>query len=69
MPRKTKVGMTVESLGSYLREQRVAAELSLRQLAEHQVRLDQYLVEVSIRYGQAPKASVIRGLCCFGRMV
>ena len=34
MPKKSKAGMTVESLGSYLREQRVAAELSLRQLAE-----------------------------------
>src|ERR1700722_7781086 len=40
-----------------------------RQLAEHQVRLDQYLAEISIRFGQAPKASVIRGLCCFAPIV
>jgi len=31
---KGKVGKTVESLGEYLREQRVAAHLTLRQLAE-----------------------------------
>src|SRR6478609_1554690 len=31
---KGKVGKTVESLGDYLREQRIAARLSLRQLAE-----------------------------------
>ena len=31
---KGKVGQTVESLGEYLREQRVSARLSLRQLAD-----------------------------------
>ncbi|MCW2819386.1 MAG: family transcriptional regulator, partial [Marmoricola sp.] len=31
---KIRVGKTVESLGEYLREQRDAAGLSLRQLAE-----------------------------------
>ena len=31
---KGKVGKTVESLGDYLKEQRVASRLSLRQLAE-----------------------------------
>ena len=31
---KSKVGKTVENLGDYLREQRVSAQLSLRQLAE-----------------------------------
>ena len=31
---KGKVGKTVETLGDYLREQRVSARLSLRQLAE-----------------------------------
>jgi hypothetical protein len=30
---KIKVGKTVSSLGEYLHEQRVSAELSLRQLA------------------------------------
>ena len=37
--------------------------------AEHQVQLDQHLAEVSDGYGQASKASVIRGLCCFCRMM
>ena len=31
---KTRVGKTVETLGDYLREQRMAASLSVRQLAE-----------------------------------
>jgi transcriptional regulator with XRE-family HTH domain len=31
---RNKVGKTVENLGDYLREQRVSAQLSLRQLAE-----------------------------------
>jgi transcriptional regulator with XRE-family HTH domain len=31
---RTRVGRTVEGLGDYLREQRVASHLSLRQLAE-----------------------------------
>src|SRR3954451_15868629 len=31
---KSKVGTAVETLGDYLREQRVSAQLSLRQLAE-----------------------------------
>ena len=61
MPRKTKVGMTVESLGSYLREQRVAAELSLRQLADQAGVSNPYLSQIE-RGLRRPSAEVLQAL-------
>src|SRR3982750_1395247 len=43
---KGKVGKTVESLGDYLREQRVAAHLTLRQLAEQAGVSNPYLSQI-----------------------
>jgi transcriptional regulator with XRE-family HTH domain len=43
---KSKVGKTVESLGDYLREQRVSARLSLRQLAEQAGVSNPYLSQI-----------------------
>jgi transcriptional regulator with XRE-family HTH domain len=43
---KIKVGKTVESLGEYLREQRVNAQLSLRQLAEQTGVSNPYLSQI-----------------------
>lgn len=61
MPRKSKVGMTVESLGAYLREQRVAAELSLRQLAEQAGVSNPYLSQIE-RGLRRPSAEVLQAL-------
>ena len=61
MPRKSKVGMTVETLGSYLREQRVAAELSLRQLAEQAGVSNPYLSQIE-RGLRRPSAEVLQAL-------
>jgi transcriptional regulator with XRE-family HTH domain len=61
VPKKSKVGMTVESLGSYLREQRVAAELSLRQLAEQAGVSNPYLSQIE-RGLRRPSAEVLQAL-------
>jgi transcriptional regulator with XRE-family HTH domain len=61
MPRKSKVGMTVESLGSYLHDQRVAAELSLRQLAEQAGVSNPYLSQIE-RGLRRPSAEVLQAL-------
>src|SRR3954453_15422678 len=53
--------MTVESLGSYLREQRVAAELSLRQLAEQAGVSNPYLSQIE-RGLRRPSAEVLQAL-------
>jgi transcriptional regulator with XRE-family HTH domain len=59
--KKSKVGMTVESLGSYLREQRVSAELSLRQLAEQAGVSNPYLSQIE-RGLRRPSAEVLQAL-------
>jgi transcriptional regulator with XRE-family HTH domain len=59
--RKSKVGMTVESLGAYLREQRVGAELSLRQLAEQAGVSNPYLSQIE-RGLRRPSADVLQQL-------
>src|SRR3954469_12927663 len=59
--KKSKVGMTVESLGTYLREQRVAAELSLRQLAEQAGVSNPYLSQIE-RGLRRPSAEVLQQL-------
>ena len=61
MTKKSRVGMTVESLGSYLREQRVAAELSLRQLAEQAGVSNPYLSQIE-RGLRRPSAEVLQAL-------
>ena len=61
MPKKSKVGMTVESLGAYLREQRVAAQLSLRQLAEQAGVSNPYLSQIE-RGLRRPSAEVLQQL-------
>ena len=53
--------MTVESLGSYLREQRVSAELSLRQLAEQAGVSNPYLSQIE-RGLRRPSAEVLQAL-------
>jgi transcriptional regulator with XRE-family HTH domain len=58
---KTKVGETVESLGDYLRERRVAAELSLRQLAEQTGVSNPYLSQIE-RGLRRPSAEVLQQL-------
>src|ERR687898_235975 len=58
---KIKVGKTVESLGDYLREQRVAAELSLRQLAEQTGVSNPYLSQIE-RGLRRPSAQVLQQL-------
>jgi transcriptional regulator with XRE-family HTH domain len=59
--KKSKVGLTVESLGTYLREQRVAAELSLRQLAEQAGVSNPYLSQIE-RGLRRPSAEVLQAL-------
>lgn len=61
MSKKSKVGITVESLGSYLRDQRVAAELSLRQLAEQAGVSNPYLSQIE-RGLRRPSAEVLQQL-------
>ena len=56
---KGKVGKTVESLGEYLREQRVAAHLSLRQLAELADVSNPYLSQIE-RGLRRPSAEVLQ---------
>ena len=54
---KFGVGKTVESLGDYLREQRLAAKLSLRQLAEQAGVSNPYLSQIE-RGLRKPSAEV-----------
>ncbi len=60
MPR-SKVGKTVETLGDYLREQRVSARLSLRQLAEQTGVSNPYLSQIE-RGLRRPSAEVLQQL-------
>lgn len=53
------VGRTVESLGDYLRDQRVQAELSLRQLAEQAGVSNPYLSQIE-RGLRKPSADVLQ---------
>lgn len=59
--RKGKVGKTVESLGEYLHEQRLAAEMSLRQLAELTGVSNPYLSQIE-RGLRRPSAEVLQQL-------
>jgi len=56
---KGKVGKTVQSLGDYLREQRVAARLSLRQLADQAGVSNPYLSQIE-RGLRRPSAEVLQ---------
>jgi transcriptional regulator with XRE-family HTH domain len=56
---KSKVGRTVENLGEYLREQRLAARLSLRQLAEQAGVSNPYLSQIE-RGLRKPSAEVLQ---------
>ena len=56
---KSKVGQTVESLGDYLKEQRVTARLSLRQLAEQAGVSNPYLSQIE-RGLRKPSAEVLQ---------
>ena len=56
---KGKVGKTVESLGDYLKEQRVASRLSLRQLAEQAGVSNPYLSQIE-RGLRKPSAEVLQ---------
>ena len=58
---KFGVGKTVGSLGDYLREQRVAAQLSLRQLAEQTGVSNPYLSQIE-RGLRRPSAEVLQQL-------
>jgi len=58
---KIKVGKTVSSLGEYLHEQRVSAELSLRQLAEQAGVSNPYLSQIE-RGLRKPSAEVLQQL-------
>ncbi|MCW2782085.1 MAG: helix-turn-helix domain protein [Marmoricola sp.] len=58
---RSKVGKTVESLGDYLREQRVGAQLSLRQLAEQTGVSNPYLSQIE-RGLRRPSAEVLQQL-------
>jgi transcriptional regulator with XRE-family HTH domain len=58
---RSKVGKTVESLGDYLREQRIAAQLSLRQLAEQTGVSNPYLSQIE-RGLRRPSAEVLQQL-------
>ena len=58
---RSKVGKTVESLGDYLREQRVSASLSLRQLAEQAGVSNPYLSQIE-RGLRRPSAEVLQQL-------
>jgi transcriptional regulator with XRE-family HTH domain len=58
---KGKVGNAVESLGDYLREQRVSARLSLRQLAEQAGVSNPYLSQIE-RGLRRPSAEVLQQL-------
>lgn len=56
---KSKVGKTVQSLGEYLRDQRVAAQLSLRQLADQTGVSNPYLSQIE-RGLRRPSAEVLQ---------
>src|SRR3954451_6058798 len=58
---KGKVGKTVETLGDYLRQQRVAAHLSLRQLADLGGVSNPYLSQIE-RGLRRPSAQVLQQL-------
>jgi transcriptional regulator with XRE-family HTH domain len=58
---KGKVGNAVETLGEYLREQRVTAQLSLRQLAEQTGVSNPYLSQIE-RGLRRPSAEVLQQL-------
>ena len=58
---KGKVGRGVETLGDYLREQRVSAQLSLRQLAEQTGVSNPYLSQIE-RGLRKPSAEVLQQL-------
>ena len=58
---KFGVGKTVESLGEYLRDQRLAAKLSLRQLAEQAGVSNPYLSQIE-RGLRKPSAEVLQQL-------
>ena len=58
---KGKVGKTVESLGDYLKDQRVAAHLTLRQLAEQAGVSNPYLSQIE-RGLRRPSAEVLQQL-------
>jgi transcriptional regulator with XRE-family HTH domain len=58
---KLSVGKTVENLGDYLREQRVSAQLSLRQLAEQTGVSNPYLSQIE-RGLRKPSAEVLQQL-------
>ncbi len=58
---KLKVGKTVGTLGDYLREQRVSAQLSLRQLAEQTGVSNPYLSQIE-RGLRRPSAEVLQRL-------
>jgi transcriptional regulator with XRE-family HTH domain len=58
---RSKVGKTVESLGEYLREQRVSARLSVRQLAEQAGVSNPYLSQIE-RGLRRPSAEVLQQL-------
>ncbi len=55
----SKVGKTVESLGDYLKEQRVASRLSLRQLAQQAGVSNPYLSQIE-RGLRKPSAEVLQ---------
>ena len=61
MVAKFGVGNAVETLGDYLREQRVAAKLSLRQLAEQTGISNPYLSQIE-RGLRRPSAEVLQQL-------
>ena len=61
MVAKFGVGKTVETLGDYLREQRLAAKLSLRQLAEQTGVSNPYLSQIE-RGLRKPSAEVLQQL-------
>src|SRR5689334_491237 len=56
---KGKVGKTVENLGDYLKDQRIAAQLSLRQLAEQAGVSNPYLSQIE-RGLRKPSADVLQ---------
>jgi transcriptional regulator with XRE-family HTH domain len=58
---KIQVGKTVENLGEYLREQRMSAQLSLRQLAEQTGVSNPYLSQIE-RGLRRPSAEVLQQL-------
>lgn len=61
MAKKINVGLTVETLGGYLREQRDAAGMSLRQLADQAGVSNPYLSQIE-RGLRKPSAEVLQQL-------